>query len=76
MPNILKYLLLVLSIIIFYGFYEKDRRENLYIAFYENRPLDCDGDIVRLGNGWKIHHNRFFTNGKELKTIVFCKETD
>jgi hypothetical protein len=74
MPKLLKIFLLFLTIIILYGFYEKDRRKQLYIDFKSNKPLLCDDGIkVRLSDGWMIHNNRFFTDGKVMKTIVFCK---
>lgn len=62
--------------LVLYGFYEKDRRKNLYNDYYANKTLDCDGTIIRLSDGWIIHNNRFFTNGKVFKTIVYCRSVE
>ena len=62
----------IFILIILYGFYEKERKENLYKDFRSNKPLMCDGTIVQISRGWRIHNNRFFTNGKKAKTVVFC----
>lgn len=63
-------------LIIAYGFYEKDRKEQLHKDFKANKKLMCDDVIVQQSKGWKIRNNRFFTNGKYMKTIVFCKSTN
>ena len=72
----IKIALLVFILIIVYGFYEKHRKETLYKDFRANKPLICDGTIVQKSRGWKIHNNRFFTNGKIAKTVVFCRSMD
>jgi len=64
-----------LMILISYGFYEKHRKEKLYTDFKSNKQLMCGNTIVQRGSGWKIKNNRFFSNGKILKTIIFCKST-
>jgi hypothetical protein len=62
----------IFIIIVLYGFYEKDRRATLYEDFRNNKPILCDEQIILKKYGWRIHHNRFFTNGKIAKTVVFC----
>jgi hypothetical protein len=76
-----KYPKTTIAIILFialvsYGFYEKDRRKNLYTNFYENKSIQCDEVIVKHSDGWIIHNNRFFTNGTIFKTIVHCKSME
>ncbi len=61
-------------IIILYGFYEKNRRIELYTYFNSNKLIICDDIIVQKSKGWRIHNNRFFTDGQTMKTIVFCKK--
>jgi len=56
-----------------YGFYEKNRKINLYKDFNSNKKLICGDVVVQKGRGWRIRNNRFVTNGKIMKTIVFCK---
>jgi len=65
-------IVIVLGIIV-YGFFEKHRKETLYKDFRANKPLTCMGTIVQKSRGWRIHNNRFFTNGREAKTVVFCR---
>ncbi len=72
----IKIAILVFILIIVYGFYEKHRKETLYKDFRANKPLMCDDTIVQKSRGWKIHNNRFFTNGKIAKTVVFCRSMD
>jgi len=72
----IKIAILIFVIIVAYGFYEKNRKETLYKDFRANKPLMCNGTIVQKNRGWRIHHNRFFTNGKESKTVVFCRSMD
>ena len=72
----IKIAILVFIIIVAYGFYEKNRKETLYKDFRANKPLMCNGTIVQKSRGWRIHDNRFFTNGKESKTVVFCRSMD
>ena len=67
--------LLILLLIVAYGFYEKDRKQQLYKDFKANKKLICDDTIVQKSRGWTIRNNRFFTNGKLIKTIIFCKSS-
>jgi len=69
----IKITIAVFVLIIAYGFFDKIRKETLYKDFKSNKPIICNGTLVQKSKGWKIHHNRFFTNGKESKTIVFCR---
>lgn len=69
----MKIAIALVILIIAYGFYDKYRKETLYKDFRANKPLMCMGTIVQKSRGWKIHNNRFFTNGKVAKTIVFCR---
>ena len=66
----------IILLVIAYGFYEKYRKEQLYIDFRANKKIQCANTIVQKYKGWKIKNNRFFTNGKIIKTIVFCKSID
>jgi len=70
------YLLLALLLLVTYGFYEKHRREQLYADFKANRKIICADVIVQKSRGWRIKGNRFFSNGKIMKTIIFCKSSD
>ncbi|WP_458701403.1 hypothetical protein ACKGJI_04640 [Sulfurospirillum sp. 1307] len=56
-----------------YGFYEKNRRIQLYKDFRVNKQILCENTIIQKSRGWKIKNNRFFSNGKIIKTIVYCK---
>ena len=56
-----------------YGFYEKNRKIQLYTDFRANKKLICGDVIVQKSKGWNIRGNRFFRKGKIIKTIVFCK---
>ncbi len=76
MSTKIKIIIAILIAIILYGFYEKNRRMGLYEDFRTNKPIICDDTIVKQSNGWRIHNNRFFTNGKVMKTVVFCERTD
>lgn len=69
-------IIVTILIVIIYGFYEKDRKEQLYKDFKANKKIICDDVIVQKGKGWSIRNNRFFTNGKIMKTIVFCKSSN
>ncbi|MDC0933274.1 hypothetical protein OAR97_05435 [Arcobacteraceae bacterium] len=69
----IKVVIVVLILVITYGFFDKNRKETLYKDFRSNKPLICNGTLVQKSKGWRIHHNRFFTNGKESKTVVFCR---
>ena len=73
MSRNIKITISIFLIIILYGFYEKDRRQQLYKDFRSNKPILCEGKIIKKSYGWKIHNNRFFTNGKTIMTVVFCK---
>lgn len=68
--------IVVILTIIVYGFYEKYRKEQLYKDFRANKKIICGDVTVQKGRGWSIRNNRFFTNGKTMKTIVFCKSSD
>jgi hypothetical protein len=68
-----KIAIFTIILIIAYGFFDKIRKETLYKDFRVNKPLMCNGTLVQKSKGWKIHHNRFFTNGKQSKTVVFCR---
>ncbi|MFK5938386.1 MAG: hypothetical protein QM497_08320 [Sulfurimonas sp.] len=70
------YLLLGLFLLVVYGFYEKHRRIQLYKDFRANKKIMCSDTIVQKSRGWRIKSNRFFTNGKLMKTIIFCKSSD
>ena len=67
---------IIILMIVAYGFYEKDRKEQLYKDFRANKKIICDDIVVKKSNGWKIRNNRFFTNGKIIKTIIFCKSSN
>lgn len=62
--------------IVAFGFYEKERRAQLYVDFHANKPLQCGDVIVQKNNGWRIGGNRVFTNGKIAKTVIFCRSKD
>ena len=70
----IKVTIVIAIVIILYGFFEKNRREELYKHFKSNKPILCDDTVVIQSGGWRIHHNRFFTDGNTMKTIVFCKK--
>ncbi len=72
----MKIIIAICIAIIMYGFFEKYRKEKLYEDFKSYQPISCDGTIVLKSRGWRIHNNRFFTNGKIIKTIVFCKSVN
>ena len=67
---------IIILMIVAYGFYEKDKKEQLYKDFRANKKIICDDIVVKKSNGWKIRNNRFFTNGKIIKTITFCKSSN
>ena len=67
---------IIILIVIAYGFYEQNRKEQLYNDFRANKKIICDDIVVKKSNGWKIRNNRFFTNGKIIKTIIFCKSSN
>ena len=78
-----KSLLVMISIFVFvvlvlvaYGFYEKNRKIKLYQDFKSNKLLLCGDTQVQRAKGWRIHNNKFFTNGTIMKTIIFCKSVD
>lgn len=72
----LKIIIAIFIALVMYGFYEKNRKIKLYEDFKSNKPILCEDIIVLQSRGWRIHNNRFFTNGKTIKTIVFCKSID
>jgi len=65
----------VISLVV-YGFYDKYKKQELYKDFRANKKIMCGDVTVQKGQGWKIKNNRFFTNGKTIKTIVFCEGLD
>jgi len=74
------YGLLIIVLILFclalYGFYEKNRKVQLYKDFRANKKVLCGEIVVQKNRGWTIRNNRFFTNGTIIKTIAFCKSVD
>jgi len=72
----LSIIIFVLFVLALYGFYEKNRKLQLYEDFRANKKLLCGKDIVQKSRGWTIRNNRFFTNGNKIKTIVFCESVD
>ena len=69
-------LFVAIIIVVLYGFYEKNKKIELYKDFRANKKLICGDTIVQSSRGWKIKSNRFFTNGKVFKTIIFCKTSE
>ena len=69
-------LLLVIFLVALYGFYEKNRKVQLYKDFRANKKIMCGNVLVQKNRGWIIKNNRFFSNGKTMKTIVFCKSVN
>lgn len=72
----LSIVVLIFFLLALYGFYEKNRKEQLYIDFRANKKLLCGEVVVQKSRGWSISNNRFFTNGTLIKTISFCKSVD
>lgn len=72
--KVIRYGIYILIILILFGIYDKYKREKIFNDFKKNKKVKCGDTIVQKSAGWRIHHNRFFTNGKELKTIVLCEE--
>lgn len=70
------FVVIIFIAIVLYGFYEKNRRQILVKDFRQNKYIQCDKLIFKMDDGWMIHNNRFFTNGKIFKTIVFCKSVN
>ena len=68
-------ILFVISLFV-YGFYDKYQKEKLYEDFRANKKLQCGDTIVQRNKGWTIRGNRVFTNGKIVKTIIFCERLD
>ncbi|PHQ65067.1 MAG: hypothetical protein COB99_06105 [Sulfurimonas sp.] len=68
--------ILVIFLLALYGFYEKDRRVQLYKDFRANKKIMCGDDVVQKSRGWIIKNNRFFSNAKTMKTIVFCESVN
>lgn len=63
----------IMSLIAIYGYYEKHRKVQLYKDFRANKKIMCGDVVVQKSRGWVIKNNRFFSNAKTMKTIVFCK---
>ncbi len=63
----------IMSLIALYGYYEKHRKVQLYKDFRANEKIMCGDVVVQKSRGWVIKNNRFFSNAKTMKTIVFCK---
>jgi len=59
--------IMVFLLIIAYGFYEKERRAQLYVDFRANKPLQCGDVIVQKSRGWRIGGNRVLPMGKWQK---------
>ncbi len=68
--------IIVIFLIALYGFYEKNRKVQLYKDFRANKKIMCGNIIVQKSRGWVIKNNRFFSNTKTMKTIVFCKSVN
>jgi hypothetical protein len=66
----------IISLIALYGYYEKDRKVQLYKDFRANKKIMCGDVLVQKNRGWVIKNNRFFSNAKTMKTIVFCKSVN
>ena len=66
----------LILLIVIYGFYDKHTKVKLYQDFKANKIIMCGDTQVQRSRGWRIHNNKFFANGKILKTIVFCKSID
>ena len=66
----------IILLLVLYGFYDKHTKEKLYQDFKANKIIMCGDTQVQRAKGWRIHNNKFFTNGKIMKTIVFCKSVD
>ena len=44
-------IVIILTIVV-YGFYEKDRKEQLYKDFRANKKIMCGDVIIQKGRGW------------------------
>jgi hypothetical protein len=69
-------ILLLFLLIVAYGFYEKERRAQLYVDFRANKPLQCGDVVVQKSKGWRIGGNKVFTDGKQAKTVIFCERIE
>ena len=67
---------LIMSFIVIYGYYDKNKKVQLYKDFRANKKIMCGDVIVQKSRGWVIKNNRFFSNSKTMKTIVFCKSVN
>jgi len=65
-------IIFIFILLALYGFYEKDKNVQLYKDFRANKKLICGDVMVQKSKGWRIKGNRFFSDGKRIKTIVFC----
>jgi hypothetical protein len=66
-------LAIIVILIISYGIYKKNENEKIYRYFFENKIIKCNDTYVQKSKGWYIKSNRFFSNGRIFKTIIFCK---
>ncbi len=74
--KMIKFSILFVSLLVLlslYGYFEKERSQKLLNDFKMNKPILYSGKKIRFSEGWIIHNNRFFTNGEEFYTIIFCK---
>jgi len=69
----IKIVIILFILLVAYGFYEKNRRVQLYKDFRANKVIKCGDMRVRMSEGWRIGGNRVFTNGKVAKTVIFCR---
>jgi len=67
------FFIVITLLLALYGYYEKYRKVQLYKDFRADKKIMCGDVIVQKSRGWVIKNNRFFSNGKSIKTIVFCK---
>lgn len=73
---IISVFILIIVLLLVYGFYDKHTKEKLYQDFKANKIIMCGDTQIQKARGWQIHNNKFFTNGKIMKTIAFCKSVD
>lgn len=63
----------IFVLIAIYGFFERNKKMQVYEDFRANKKIMCGDVVVQKSKGWSIRNNRFFTNGSLIKTIAFCK---
>ncbi|MFT7003142.1 MAG: hypothetical protein ACJAWW_000477 [Sulfurimonas sp.] len=68
--------IIIMFFIAIYGYYDKNKKVQLYKDFRANKKIMCGDVIVQKSRGWVIKNNRFFSNGTTMKTIVFCKSVN